>query len=98
MKKIEVTTITSVKEIHEQKTFELNTIARNPLLVKDKSPINVAQSEKRKMFRFGEKAHKLAKIIAALDGKTIQDYIDDLVTKDARKRYPKIYKDNFPND
>lgn len=82
MKKYKVTSVTSVQEIFEQQTKGLIPTA----------------AEKRKMFRFGEKAHKLAKIIAALDGKTIQDYIDDLVTKDAKKRYPKIYKDNFPND
>ena len=58
----------------------------------------ISAAEKRKMFRFGEKAHKLAKIVAALDGKTIQDYIDELVVKDVKKRFPKIYKDNFPNE
>jgi hypothetical protein len=61
-------------------------------------PAPAAPAEKRKMFRFGEKAHKLAKRIAALDDTTIQDYIDALVSEDAKKRYPDLYKDLFPGD
>ena len=48
------------------------------------------QNQKRVMFRFGQKAHALAKPIAALNGMSIQDYIDHLITKDAELNHPEV--------
>lgn len=83
MKKLEVTTITSVKEIHEQKTFELNTIARNPLLVKDNN-----KEKTYTLTRVGLIPHGLLRKMAVLEGIQMQELLDRLLLEYKAKKHP----------
>lgn len=78
-----------IKGMTSDKLSEVAKKASEPIKAK------ADKTEKRKMFRFGEKAHALAKKIAVLEDKTIQDYIDDLVIEDAKKKYPDLYAKLF---
>lgn len=81
-----------IKGMTKDKLAEVGRSASNSINEKP------AKTEKRKMFRFGEKAHALAKRIAVLEDKTIQDYIDGLVIEDAKNRYPDMYQNMYPKD
>lgn len=78
-----------IKGMTSDKLSEVAKKASEPIKAK------ADKTEKRKMFRFGEKAHALAKTVAALENKSIQEYIDDLVTEDVKKRHPDLYAKLF---